>query len=66
LPTTSKSRKAQSKLQKSFALSFDLNIDDSRFDIMVFDILGIVSAFTSCNIAFNGELCILCVLRKES
>lgn len=66
LPMMSKRRKAQSKLQKSFALSFDLNIDDSRFETVVFDISDIDSVFTSCNIAFNGELCILCALRKES
>jgi hypothetical protein len=53
---TSNSRYAQSTLQNSLAFPLDLNIEDSRFEIAVSDILDMGSAFTSRNRAFKGEL----------
>jgi hypothetical protein len=56
LRMTSSRRYAQSTLQNSLAFSLDLNIEVSRFEIAASDILDIGSAFTSRNMAFNGEL----------
>lgn len=53
---TSSNRYAQMRLQKSFDLSLDFNIEVSLLEIAAADMFAIGSAFTSRNIAFNGEL----------
>lgn len=66
LRRTSSNLCAQSKLHNSFALSRDLNIEVSRFEIATAVNRDIGSAFSSRNKAFSWELWICCALRKAS